>query len=127
MKIARLPVLGASLLAANVALAQPPPEQPPPMQQPPPPPPVTPCPPPAKAPPCPESPPVAQPVPAPAPAPAPKAWKLEIYGFNERAIAQAERTGYVREGVRRKAYRKNGEWHDAVLFGLLREELDLPA
>jgi RimJ/RimL family protein N-acetyltransferase len=49
--------------------------------------------------------------------------ELQIYGFNDRAIAQAERTGYVREGVKRKAYLKNGEWQDAVLFGLLREEL----
>jgi RimJ/RimL family protein N-acetyltransferase len=50
--------------------------------------------------------------------------ELQIYGFNERAIAQAERTGYVREGVKRKAYLKNGEWQDAVLFGLVREDLD---
>jgi RimJ/RimL family protein N-acetyltransferase len=49
--------------------------------------------------------------------------ELQIYGFNERAIAQAERTGYVREGVKRKAYLKDGEWQDAVLFGLLRDEL----
>jgi len=50
--------------------------------------------------------------------------ELQIYGFNERAIAQAERTGYVREGVKRKAYLKNGEWQDAVLFALLRDDLD---
>jgi RimJ/RimL family protein N-acetyltransferase len=50
--------------------------------------------------------------------------ELQIYGFNERAIAQAERTGYVREGVKRKAYLKDGEWRDAVLFGLLRDDLD---
>ena len=50
--------------------------------------------------------------------------ELQIYAFNERAIAQAERTGYVREGVKRKAYLKNGEWQDAVLFGLVREDLD---
>lgn len=31
--------------------------------------------------------------------------QLEIYGFNERAIRHAERVGYVREGVKRKAYR----------------------
>ena len=49
--------------------------------------------------------------------------ELQIYGFNERAIAQAERAGYVREGVKRKAYLKDGEWEDAVLFGLLRDEL----
>jgi RimJ/RimL family protein N-acetyltransferase len=50
--------------------------------------------------------------------------ELQIYGFNARAIAQAERTGYVREGVKRKAYLKNGAWQDAVLFGLVREDLD---
>jgi RimJ/RimL family protein N-acetyltransferase len=49
--------------------------------------------------------------------------ELQIYGFNERAIAHAEASGYVREGVKRKAYLKNGEWQDAVLFSLLREEL----
>jgi RimJ/RimL family protein N-acetyltransferase len=49
--------------------------------------------------------------------------ELQIYGFNERATSQAERTGYVREGVKRRAYLRNGEWQDAVLFGLLREEL----
>jgi len=50
--------------------------------------------------------------------------ELEIYGFNERAIAHAERSGYVREGVRRKAYERHGEWQDGVLFGLVREDLD---
>jgi RimJ/RimL family protein N-acetyltransferase len=29
----------------------------------------------------------------------------------------------VREGVKRKAYLKNGEWQDAVVFSLLQEEL----
>ena len=50
--------------------------------------------------------------------------ELQVYGFNERAIAHAERSGYVREGVKRKAYWKHGAWQDAVLFSLLREELD---
>ncbi|HET9322955.1 MAG TPA: GNAT family protein [Gaiellaceae bacterium] len=50
--------------------------------------------------------------------------QLEIYGFNERAIAHAERAGFVREGVRRKAYRRHGDWVDGVLFGLVREDLD---
>jgi RimJ/RimL family protein N-acetyltransferase len=49
--------------------------------------------------------------------------ELQIYGFNERAIAHAERCGYVREGVKRKAYLKHGEWQDAVLFSLLQEDL----
>jgi RimJ/RimL family protein N-acetyltransferase len=49
--------------------------------------------------------------------------ELECYGFNERAIRHAERI-YVREGVKRKAYRRNDEWVDGVLFGLIREDLD---
>jgi RimJ/RimL family protein N-acetyltransferase len=50
--------------------------------------------------------------------------QLEIYGFNERAIRHAERAGFVREGVRRMAYDRRGEWVDGVLFGLVREDLD---
>lgn len=50
--------------------------------------------------------------------------ELEIYGFNERAQRHAERVGYVREGVRRKAYLRHGEWQDGVLYGLVREDLD---
>lgn len=49
--------------------------------------------------------------------------ELQIYGFNERAIAHAERSGFVREGVRRKAYFRHGEWQDTVIFSLLREDL----
>jgi RimJ/RimL family protein N-acetyltransferase len=49
--------------------------------------------------------------------------ELECYGFNERAIRHAERAGYVREGVKRKAYQRHGEWVDGVLFGLVREDL----
>jgi RimJ/RimL family protein N-acetyltransferase len=50
--------------------------------------------------------------------------QLEIYGFNERAQAHAERAGFVREGVRRRAYRRHGEWVDGVLYGLVREDLE---
>jgi RimJ/RimL family protein N-acetyltransferase len=49
--------------------------------------------------------------------------QLEIYGFNERAIQHAERSGFVREGTKRKAYWRHGEWVDGVLFGLVREDL----
>jgi RimJ/RimL family protein N-acetyltransferase len=49
--------------------------------------------------------------------------ELECYGFNERAIRHAERI-YVREGVKRKAYRRNDEWVDGILFGLIREDLE---
>ena len=50
--------------------------------------------------------------------------QMEIYGFNDRAKAHAERAGWVREGVRRNAYDRHGEWVDGVLYGLLREDLD---
>ena len=50
--------------------------------------------------------------------------QMEVYGFNERALHHAERAGRIREGVRRKAYWRNGEWVDGVLFGLVAEDLD---
>ena len=50
--------------------------------------------------------------------------ELEIYGFNERAMRHAERIGFVREGVRRRAYQRHGEWVDGVHYGLLREDLE---
>ncbi len=50
--------------------------------------------------------------------------QLEIYGFNERAQQHAARAGFVREGIRRKAYRRHGEWVDGVMFGLVREDLE---
>jgi RimJ/RimL family protein N-acetyltransferase len=50
--------------------------------------------------------------------------QLEIYGFNERALRHAERSGFVKEGVKRKAYWRHGEWVDGVLFGLIAEDLD---
>ena len=50
--------------------------------------------------------------------------QLECYGFNERAIRHSERSGFVREGVKRKAYRRHGEWVDGIFFGLIREDLD---
>jgi steroid Delta-isomerase len=53
--------------------------------------------------------------------------QLEIYGFNDRAIAHAERAGFVREGARRRAYRRHGRWADGVLYGLVAEEVDVPS
>ncbi|HZT93504.1 MAG TPA: GNAT family protein [Gaiellaceae bacterium] len=49
--------------------------------------------------------------------------ELEIYAFNERACAHAERAGFVREGRKRKAYRRNGEWVDSVLYAIVAEDL----
>jgi RimJ/RimL family protein N-acetyltransferase len=50
--------------------------------------------------------------------------ELEIYAFNERACAHAERVGFVHEGRKRKAYLKDGEWVDSVLYALVAEDLD---
>ena len=50
--------------------------------------------------------------------------QMEIYGFNERAMRHAERAGFTREGVRRKAYWRNDEWVDGVLYGLVAEDLE---
>jgi RimJ/RimL family protein N-acetyltransferase len=50
--------------------------------------------------------------------------QLEVYGFNERAIGLFERAGFVREGARRRAYDRHGDWVDGVLFGLVREDLE---
>jgi RimJ/RimL family protein N-acetyltransferase len=50
--------------------------------------------------------------------------ELEIYAFNTRALALAERVGYVREGLKRRAYHRHGTWNDAVLYGLLADDLD---
>jgi RimJ/RimL family protein N-acetyltransferase len=50
--------------------------------------------------------------------------ELEIYAFNERACAHAERVGYVREGRKRRAYLYEGERVDTVLYSLLPEDLD---
>jgi RimJ/RimL family protein N-acetyltransferase len=50
--------------------------------------------------------------------------ELACYGFNDAAIRHAERAGFVREGVKRRAYMRHGEWQDAILFSLLQEDLD---
>jgi RimJ/RimL family protein N-acetyltransferase len=49
--------------------------------------------------------------------------QMEVYGFNERAIRHAERSGFIREGVRRKAYWRDGGWVDGVLFGVVAEDI----
>jgi RimJ/RimL family protein N-acetyltransferase len=50
--------------------------------------------------------------------------EMAVYGFNERSLVHAERAGWIREGVKRKAYLRHGEWQDAVQFALLREDLE---
>ncbi len=52
--------------------------------------------------------------------------ELEIYGFNERAQRHAERSGFVREGVKRSAYRHGDGWVDSVLYALVEDDLGDP-
>jgi RimJ/RimL family protein N-acetyltransferase len=52
--------------------------------------------------------------------------ELEVYGFNERAQRHAERSGFVREGVKRQAYRRGDGWVDGVLYALVAEDLEPP-
>lgn len=47
---------------------------------------------------------------------------LEVYHFNERAIAVYEKVGFVREGVRRGALFWDGEFHDAISMSILRSD-----
>ena len=50
--------------------------------------------------------------------------EMEIYAFNERSVAHAERVGWVREGVKRKAYRHGDGWVDGILYAVVREDLE---
>ena len=48
--------------------------------------------------------------------------ELEVYGFNEPALRTFDLAGFKREGVRRRAYDRHGDWQDGVRFGLLSDE-----
>ncbi len=48
--------------------------------------------------------------------------QLEVYAFNDRAVRFFESVGFVKEGVRRKAYWRDDRWVDGVLFGLVAED-----
>jgi RimJ/RimL family protein N-acetyltransferase len=50
--------------------------------------------------------------------------QMEVYAFNERALRHAERAGWIREGVRRRAYWRDDAWVDGVLFGIVEEDLE---
>jgi len=47
-----------------------------------------------------------------------------VYGFNERGAAVLESAGFVREGVRRRAYHPGSEWVDGIEFGLTIEDVE---
>ena len=48
--------------------------------------------------------------------------EAEAYAFNRRALLAIERSGFIREGIKRRAFWRDPEWVDGVSFGLTREE-----
>ena len=44
---------------------------------------------------------------------------LEVYSFNPRAQHVYETCGFRVEGRQREALRWDGEWHDAIVMGIL--------
>jgi len=49
----------------------------------------------------------------------------EVYEFNIVTLAFLERLGFVREGVKRKAFFDGEKYVDIVVFGLLKEDFNL--
>jgi RimJ/RimL family protein N-acetyltransferase len=48
--------------------------------------------------------------------------ELETWAYNSRAERAYEKAGFVREGIRRAAVFHNGEFHDAILMGVISED-----
>jgi RimJ/RimL family protein N-acetyltransferase len=49
---------------------------------------------------------------------------ISVYAFNERALGLYHRLGFQDEGRGRRNYFTNGEYHDEIYLGMLREEFD---
>jgi RimJ/RimL family protein N-acetyltransferase len=47
---------------------------------------------------------------------------LTVYAYNERAIRSYEKCGFQHEGTMRQARYADGQYHDELMMGLLREE-----
>jgi RimJ/RimL family protein N-acetyltransferase len=48
--------------------------------------------------------------------------QLTVFSYNTRAIALYQKLGFTREGVFREHLRREGQYFDMILFGLLRRE-----
>ena len=48
--------------------------------------------------------------------------QLSVFSYNERALALYEKLGFVREGLFREHLRRDGQFYDMILYGLLRRE-----
>ncbi len=49
---------------------------------------------------------------------------LNVYDFNPRGIRAYEKAGFRKEGVLRQAVYAEGTYHDTLVMGILREELE---
>ena len=48
--------------------------------------------------------------------------QLETFSFNIRALKSYQKVGFKEEGIRRQAIYVNGEYHDAIMLGILKNE-----
>ena len=48
--------------------------------------------------------------------------ELVVYDFNPRAIRVYEKAGFIREGVRRQAVWRGGQYRDVLAYAILRDE-----
>lgn len=48
--------------------------------------------------------------------------KLQVFSFNERAIKSYEKCGFIIEGRLRKEIYRDGQYHDEIIMGILRED-----
>jgi aminoglycoside 6'-N-acetyltransferase len=46
----------------------------------------------------------------------------EVFAHNAAGVRAFERAGFTREGVRRRAWHRDGAWQDSVLLGRLEDE-----
>lgn len=47
---------------------------------------------------------------------------LNVFSYNQRAIRSYEKAGFVIEGRQRQALRRDGQYHDLIFMGVLRED-----
>jgi len=50
--------------------------------------------------------------------------ELEVFAYNKRAIRCYEKAGFRHEGTRRQSRFHDGQYHDALRMGILREEFE---
>jgi RimJ/RimL family protein N-acetyltransferase len=48
--------------------------------------------------------------------------EADVYTINERGTRLVQSVGMIREGIIRRAHRKYGDWVDAGIFGIIRDE-----